>query len=103
MGTAYLRNLRSGVAITRADLAHVAARLEINAVYGTSMFPGLAQQAGEGLPVITPFRVIAYADAKFIFTDFTAQPFVEHVLVAAEGHFQSQHYGPVALRQLSDG
>jgi len=63
-------------------------RLQINAVHRAAMLLRLAQQMSKRLPVITPFIVITYACAKLIFTDFTAQPFVQHILVAAENHLQ---------------
>src|SRR5579864_6960280 len=102
MSPANLRDLRSGMAVTRADFPHIAAGLQINTIDGAAMFPGLAQKASERLPVIASFRVIAYPRAELIFTDFTAQPFVENILITAESHLQRQHHRPVALRQLSD-
>src|ERR1700731_4569701 len=98
MRPANLRDLRCGMAIARTDLAHVTARLQINAIYRTAMLPVLAQQTSERLPVISPFIVVTNARPKFVFTDFAAQPFVEKILIAAEGHLQRQHNWAITLR-----
>src|SRR5258707_15457800 len=102
MRQANLRVLPGGMAFTRSDLPNVASRLQINAIYRTAMFLCLAKQMSERIPVIAPFLVIANAGAEFIVADFAAQPFVQKILIAAEGHLQRQHYRTVALRQLAD-
>src|SRR5579864_7189480 len=88
MSAPYLCDLRGGVTIARAYLAHVAARLQIDAVHRAAKSLGLAQQTNKRLPVITPLVVIAYAGPEFLFADLAAQPFVQHILVAAKDHLQ---------------
>ena len=102
MGAADLRDLGGGVAVTRGDLAHVAPRLQINAVDRAPVLARLAQQVSERLPVITPFIVIADAGTQFVFSDFAAQPFIQHILVAAESHLQRQHHWASTLGQWMD-
>src|ERR1700749_5015344 len=97
MGAANLRNLRRGMAITRSDLAHVAARLQVNPINRASESARLPQQADKRLPVVAPFIVIAKRGAKFLLTDFAAGPIVQYQLIAAEDHFQRQHNRPPAL------
>src|ERR1700727_2908440 len=102
MCAANLRDLRCSMPVTRSDLAHVAARLQVNSINRTAKLAGLTQQMGERLPVITPFIVIADGGAEFVFTDFTTQPFVQYILITAVRHFQGQHNRPVALCKLAE-